>query len=327
MQRCVDTGQRFIHISAKKRASDAKPMPANHKTTLKGGVKLPKRKTGWHRNAEVRLWYEKQPWDELWHEFIGGRKEDGELRWQTAWQFCSAKWKIPKYRNQRDWMFRCIGPKPIDLGEFKLKIKTGGMQSYELPYLGDWQAMRASAYFNDNTAVTKLRTVMKERLDGLEASRASAHFVLDLIAKWAKYDDEIDRMYSASMPDKNASIGVKDRFYDRFFKQKNRTRSALQGLTTQFMLCHGIGPDHLSDFGNLVLAISKGSAQSFLAGQAVGAAPQLPPALMRIAEAIQEKSKTFNMPLPDAFSNGHAKKEEIEIKVESTKGTPANGHR
>jgi hypothetical protein len=264
-----------------------------------------------HLNGE-HAWFAKQPWDKLWHEFLTARQKNGKLAYLTAWAFVKEK---TSNENHRRWMWRCIGPKPIAL-PFKEKKKTVFLNRHDLPYLGDWQQLRAKAFFYDNESVDKMRQVVAERLDGLEAGRGAAHIILDLIAKWMKYDDRIDEVFDASPVVAGLKPASNLKLSNMFFEMKNKTRHAVQELVVQYLQCHGISTDGLNDLGQLVTAVSQSGAKAALVGAAVGA--QLPPsaALQSITQAMLDKAAIFKMPLPSALTNGHTVENHQDIEMQ-----------
>jgi len=250
--------------------------------------------------SKAMKFYRSCPWDKWWTEFITSREKTGALTYSTSWALARAKGKS---KLEQEWIFRCIGPKPI------ARPLSAKQKKRILPYLGDWQITRAKAYFYDNDSVDNMRKVVKERLDGLEAGRGSATVILDLIAKWMKYDDKIDEAFHFTPVNPEVSDVMKEKMVDRFLKLKNKTRVAIQNLVTQYLQCHGISTDGLNDLGALVMAVSQSAAKGALAGVATGAAAansgqlavQESPALNMLARAIMDKSKIFSMQLPSVL--------------------------
>ncbi len=177
--------------------------------------------------------------------------------------------------------------------------------------------MRAKAYFFDNESVDKMRLVVAEKLDGLEAGRGSATVILDLIAKWMKYDDRLDQAFDYSPVTLGAPMRMNQRKANFFFSLKNKTRLALQELVAQYLQCHGINTEGLNDLGQLVMAVSKSAANATLAGAATGAAiQQQSPALSMLMKAVVEKSETFKIPLPASLTNGDAEHHRQDIEMD-----------
>jgi len=235
-------------------------------------------------------------WDKWWMEFSTAREPNGRLKYLSAWTFAKSKGKD---NYHQDLIYQCIGPKPVTIQVGKNIIKP---KKNRMPYLGDWQIERAKAYFYDNKSVESMKKVVTERLDGLEAGRGAATVILDLIAKWTKYDDRLDEVFNYSPVFEGLKDGQNERMADRFFKLKNKTRYAIQNLVEQYLKCHGIESDGVNDLGQLVLAASQSAARAALAGTATGAAiQQQSPALNMLAQAIMDKSQTFKLPLPSAI--------------------------
>lgn len=262
-----------------------------------------------NRNNKAFRFYKECPWDKWWNEFNTARDKNGAMTYTTAWAFAKAKGET---EIQRTWIYRCIGPKPIQRLDIPPRRRKNQLS---LPHLGDWQIQRAKAYFYDNESVEAMKKVVTERLDGLEAGRGSATVILDLIAKWMKYDNKLDEAFNFSPVNPAVPDSLKEKQADRFFKLKNKTRHAIQELVTQYLQCHGINTDGLNDLGQLVMSVSQAAAKTALAGVATGAAAQLAgnenvsPAAIMLAKAIEDKSKIFSMKLPSVLVNG---KEENE---------------
>jgi hypothetical protein len=100
-----------------------------------------------------------------------------------------------------------------------------------------------------------------------EAGRGAATIVLDLIAKWMKYDDAIDAAFNYSPVDEPVdeegsdlkAIAVRAGI---FFTLKTQTVEVLMQLIEKYLQCHGISSDGISEFGQLVLAVSRQAAKN-----------------------------------------------------------------
>jgi hypothetical protein len=132
--------------------------------------------------------------------------------------------------------------------------------------------LRAKAYFYDNETVDKMRHIVAERLDALEAGRGAATIILDLIAKWMKYDEKIDTEFNASPVEHGLSLKAQELRSKVFFGMKRTTLNAIMELVEKYLQCHGISTDGINDLGQLVLAVSQTVAKTALAGAATGAA-------------------------------------------------------
>jgi hypothetical protein len=175
----------------------------------------------------------------------------------TSWSFARAKTKT---EERRKIIYQAIGPKPIQLSGSQKK-------SVHVPYLGDWQQLRAKAYFYDKESIETMRVIVAERLDALEAGRGAATILLDLIAKWMKYDDAIDAAFNYSPVDEPVdeegsdlqAIAVRAGI---FLKLKTQTVQVLMQLIEKYLQCHGLSSDGISEFGQLVLAVSRQAAKN-----------------------------------------------------------------
>lgn len=259
------------------------------------------------KGTNAEKYFRSVDWHVLWEEFLTSRQKDGRLTYLTAYAFARKK-------AHNDWqlriLYRAIGPKPVDFRQMMRQDKYRGNQ---VPWLGDWQQLRAKAYFYDNASVDKMKEVITERLDGLEAGRGAATLVLDLIEKWTSYDVRIDEVFESSPVVAGLGVDAQQRRARFFYGLKERNLKALLGLIDKYLACHGIATDGLNDLGQLVMAVSQSSAKSALAAAATGAAlagSQPSPALEMLNKAIIEKSRIFNMPLPVAVNGDSEKREE-----------------
>jgi hypothetical protein len=245
--------------------------------------------------------YKKVPWHTWWNEFITSREKNGRMTYVTSWSFAKAK---GKNHQESNWIYRCIGPKPA-------KLPFNQNRKSQLPHLGDWQQQRAKAYFYDNDSVDKMRAVIAKEMNGIEAGRGSATVILDLIAKWMKYDDKLDEAFGGSPLVESKNGYINEKRSDLFFKYKSKTKNAIMELVRQYLECHGIGHEGLNDLGQLVMAVSQSAARASLQGAATGAVIGQSPALGLLAKAIEDKSRTFNIPLPSILvGNGHDEEQE-----------------
>jgi hypothetical protein len=260
-------------------------------------------------SSKALAFFNKCPWDQWWHEFITARQKNGRMAYLTAYQFAKAK---AKTEVELELIYRSIGPKPItlsDLGNHSLDAEPG----HKVPYLGDWQQIRAKAYFYDHESLNKLKQVTAERLNGLEAGQGAATIIMELIAEWMKADRLIDEVFGPPLLE-GLTDAQNEKRSDRYFKMKDRTRSGICGLIERYLLCHGIATDGMNDLGRLAMALSNSAARNVLAGVAAGAAigPGEPfsPAALALCKAVVDKVQIFNMPLPASVA-GHG--EEVAV--------------
>lgn len=233
-----------------------KPKPLTfHATTKKGRVK---KAVDFLRGIN---------WDDWWQEFITDRRPDGSFVFRTAYQFARAK-------SQTDYELRLIygtiGPKPVTVegteGEVGKLLKGGAR--LKIPHLGDWQALRAKTY-SAHAGVDAMRRAIADRLDPLEASRAAAMFVLDLLANWMNYDDQIDVAFEGmAMLEGDQPLKQQNRA-DCFFKLKRRTHEMMMKLLTAYLACHGINfSNGVNDLAWLILAAGNTGTKANIAGSA-----------------------------------------------------------
>ena len=238
------------------------------------------------------------PWDLWWQEFLTSRQKSGRMTYLTAFQFARAKAKSSEELNV---IYKAIGPKPVLLDKAgEKKIPAGKV----IPYLGDWQQIRLRSYFYDNESVDRMKKIVEEKLDGLEAGRGAATIVLDLIAKWAKYDEKIDEVYDSAPVVEGLNKTQQEKRARLFFYLKKETMGGLLKLIDKYLACHGISTDGMNDLGQLVMAVSNSAAKNALTGAATGAVlGQRSQALEMLAGTILQKAEIFHMPLPAAVTD------------------------
>lgn len=268
------------------------------KTNSDGTLRFAKKPRGEVRPAKSNralAYFKSCPWDKWWNEFCTAREKGGSWTYTTALSFAKDKSNRTDFCTQI--IYHCIGPKPLDDSQFKTHFKK---RFDKIPYLGDWFQLRSRAFFYDNESVDKMRVVVAAKLDGMEAGRGAATVVLDLIAKWMKYDERVDEAFDYSPVQNGVSKTANETRSKIFFRMHRETLDAIMELTSKYLECHGITAGGLNDLGSLIMAVSTGSANAALRGQQQGI-KELSPALQMLMQAMVDKSKTFNIPLPPAL--------------------------
>lgn len=268
------------------------------------------------------------PWQEWWREFMADRRDDGRLKYLTSFEFAQAK---AKDARELRLLYKAIGPKPVTLDAYKNKSRDAVFA--EITYLGDWQQIRAKAYFYDNESLEKMKHVIAERMDTIEAGRGAATLVLDLLAKWIRYDDSIDEAFASTPMVAGLNPMVQQKRADLFFRMKNQTLDGTARLIEKYLACHGINTDGVTDLAHLIVAAGKSASAAALTGVAAGAAIEESAAARMLSRAIIEKDKIFKLGMPTAIagdkmgmngnghangngnSSGHHEDEEQEVEV------------
>jgi hypothetical protein len=269
---------------------------ATSKTNSDGTLRFAK-KRGEVRPAKSNRaleYFKSCPWDKWWHEFCTAREKGGSWTYTTSHAFAKDKSNRTEFCTQI--IYHCIGPKPLDSSQFKTPFKQ---RFANIPYLGDWFQLRSRAFFYDNESVDKMRVIVASKLDGMEAGRGAATVVLDLIAKWMKYDEKVDEAFDYSPVQVGVSRTSNEIRSKIFFRMHRETLDAILELTSKYLECHGITAGGLNDLGSLIMAVSRGSANAVLQGQEQGVR-SVSPALQMMMQAVMDKSKIFNIPLPPA---------------------------
>lgn len=250
----------------------------------------------------VLAYFKQCPWDEWWTEFMTARDKTGSMVYATSWQF--AKAKSEKNPTHLSVLYRAIGPKPIDL-DMKSTHQQGNRRALrdKIPYLGDWQQLRAKAYFYDNESVDSMRVVIAERLNGLEAGRGAATVILDYIAEYVRYNHDVDEAFGKLVVP-GIPILKQMKRAEAFLKLKDKLRAAMLELMDKYLACHGISHNGLNDLGQLVMSVSASATNSALAGTVAGTAMagEFSPAARLLCGAIADKMRIFNMPPPTAVA-------------------------
>jgi hypothetical protein len=232
------------------------------------------------------------------------REKSGRLTYPTAFNFARRKAKNDFELNV---IYYAIGPRRT-----QLSAKARKEAKLQVPHLGDWQLLRAKAYFFDKESLETMRKTVHEKLDGLEAGRGAATLVLELLAKWMKYDDKLDEVFDSTPVLEGLSPTKQEKRADLFFKLKRKTLEGSLELVDKYLACHGITTNGLNDLGSLVMAVSNSAAKNVLAGAAAGAVLQsvpASPALIALTQAIQDKARIFSMPMPGELTDGKEERE------------------
>ncbi len=256
------------------------------------------------------------------------RRKNGRMTYLTGYAFAREK---AKTKQQLEIIYRAIGPKRLTVDPALDKWKY---HQDKVPFLGDWQRMRAKTYFYDNESVDSLKKITAERLDGLEAGRGAALIILDLIAKWMQYDDKLDDVFDGTPVLEGLSVAQQEKRSNRFYDLKEKNLKGVLKLIDKYLACHGIASESgMNDLGQLVIAVSNSAARNVLAGTAMGGALATgedddsggnSPALNMISSAIAHKAKIFKMELPSAAVEGHVvQEEEKEEKEQPDDKVPA----
>ena len=272
------------------------------------------------KDTKVRDFFKSCPWHEWWAEFLTARNKNGQMTHLSAYSFARLK---GKNGFERDIIYRAIGAKVTDLVSGERKETTSGR---EVPYLGDWQLLRARAYFSDNETIEKLKLEASQKLDSLQAGKGAAAIVLNMLAKWQKYDDQIDELFQNQAVQPGVSLAKNARRTQIFFAMKKQTMGGITGLIDKLLQCYGITPNGLNDLGALYTAASNSAARDVLMGTAAGAmlvGGENSPAARMLCGAIADKMRIFNMPPPTAVAEEFESQENEQGKIV----VAANGHK
>src|ERR1035437_4982986 len=269
------------------------------------------------RRAEIAgmKFFNRCPWKQWWEEFLTDRRDDGRMQYLTSYEFAQEK---AKDRRELRLIYKAIGPKPIELKAFAEENKARKvLVKLETPYLGDWQQIRAQAYFYDDKSLESMKHVIAERLDSLEAGRGSATLVLDMLAKYMRYDASIDDAFGNEPVVAGINPLKQKARAEFFFSLKEKTLKGSMELIHAYLACHGINSDGVNDLARLILAVGKNSANAALAGVVTGAgitSADDSRAGHLLTQAIIQKDRIFKLGLPTAIVD--MKPEQVELNLD-----------
>lgn len=264
------------------------------------------------------------PWDEWWQEFATALDVKGQLRFRTSWQFAKEKGRTP---SERELVYCSIGPKKAE----QVWLDSGGSKRLKkakkrnIPWLGNWQNRRDKLLYYDRESVRKMHTVIKERLDALEAGRGAATVVLDMLAKLTKWSDDVDRYFghtllvpSEGKDKQKLTQAVKERtnYYLRLQAMLfNHTHAALQ----QYLRCHGIADSDLSVLAQMAAVGAKAALAGAAAGQRLA---ETNPTVHMLATSIAQKAQLLGIEPPTKVIDVDAEEEEAVIPPASSGAEP-----
>jgi hypothetical protein len=254
-----------------------------------------------HRQAQAHAlkFFNSCPWKAWWQEFAADRREDGRLLYLTSWEFAQAK---AKDTRQLRLIYKAIGPKPVELKAFAEDGRFAKTPKLEMPYLGDWQQIRAQAYFYDDKSLESMKQSIATRLDSLEAGRSSATLLLDMIAEWHTYSRSVDTAFGNEPLIAGINPMKQQQRANFFFKLKREIMDAEIKMLQQYLACHGISNDGVNDLCRLIMAAGNSSAKAALAGVLTAAglpdAPDISRATHLLSGAIVEKNRIFKLGMP-----------------------------
>ena len=263
----------------------------------KPGPKHPRLYHSQEKNIDFAKFFNSCPWDKWWHEFLTARDEKGlRMKYLYAWGFAKEK---ATSSAELEVIFRAIGPRPPQLDRTMLVGRPVGRV---VPHLGDWQQLRAKAYFSDRESASAIRKACAERLDGLEAGRSAATVICDFIERWMKYDDKIDEVFDGTPVVEGLSLDAQEKRSELFFRQKERTMNAVLKLIDKYLACYGISTTCANDIGALAAAVTTSAAKQLVAGTSEILDPNSL-AFGYLTRAIFDKTKTFNMTAPTVVAD------------------------
>ena len=229
-----------------------------------------------------------------WTEFAGELEETtGGPKYKTIHQFARAKSKVPQ---QQVWIEQMIGAEPA---AFNCRDNRKSGRWIKVPWLGDWKARRINGYWAPEhpAKIKSLVRSLKEKLNGFEAVRSAAPFLVQMMARYTRLGEQVDQVFGGQALDisKGPTEQNKSRFYTYLEMQKSVTRIQLR-LLHEWMLAHGVStsgePVHVTQVNNML--VQAGQSPAGLADGMTNKDLQA----IKLARMLQVHADNFEMPLP-----------------------------
>ncbi len=264
--------------------------------------------------------YEKLP--DWWEEFASQlHPKSGAPLYVTVAQFARSR---TSNREEREWIEKMIGPKPAT---YNVRSgQRGRGLSLKVPWLGDWKQRRANGYWatDQPKRIETLIKGIKAKLRGLDAVQSAAPYLVQMMARYTKVEEQIDALFGGQAVD--VSKGPHDqrnntRFYQYLEMQKSVTRIKLR-LLHEWMRVHGVDPEHPTESikveqNNLLMINQQGKPTI------AGAADELTLKDMqavKLMKMLPTHADNFKMPLPDTEPTKVPVKEAVPEKPAKSNG-------
>ena len=251
-----------------------------------------------------------------WQEFSGELdSKTGGPKYKTVHQFARAK---TNNAEEQSWIVMMIGQEPAAFNEGRSNghyNRRKGMSGkwLKVPWLGDWKARRLNGYWAPEhpAKLKSLTKSLKEKLDGFEAVRSAAPFLVQMMARYTRLGEQVDQVFAGQALDMNDGPSEKNkaRFYTYLEMQKAVSRIQLR-LLHEWMLVHGVSingePIHVTQVNNMLVA--NGQSPIGMADSMTNKDLEA----VRLAKMLQLHASNFEMPLPET---GTPKKEPEKVKT------------
>lgn len=269
------------------------------------------RYTNFKHGGKTYEYYKSIAWDEWWDEY--NTKQDvstGRLKYRTINQFIQAKAKV---EWQRELLWEMIGPEP------KLK---GDRQQLRVPYLGDWEKRRTNGFwcFEDHGKVRMVQEAIREKQEGLQATRAIAPLIASRMARWRRIAEVIDQRCQEILLSEKTVTDQEAKKLNFYIRMQEKAEAVLQELDNQWMRVFGVNPqDPGVQLLNMAALTGKVAAAAALTGAVAaggdlnkgngratliqdGQEFELPQNVTReslmLADFLKAHAETYNLPLP-----------------------------
>lgn len=247
------------------------------------------------RQKDIERFYRRVPWDKWWDEFIAARESSGALIYATVWAFARAKGKNAFEQQVIYW---CVGPQP--------RQKDGSKGKYPVKWLGDWQTLRNEMFYYSESKAEALKKMLEKNGTALEAAHGVAHVALDWIAKTDRWQQQVTEHFRDVILVPGAKEKSNRSRANLFFDLQERLMAMQMQSVNLFLKCHGVGEDDISVLAQMAAV----GARAALTGVAVanGSDPALPPSspvLASIMNTFLQKSKIYNLAMPEVDEPEH----------------------
>ncbi len=224
-----------------------------------------------------------------WEDFKSLDEKHGGQKYPSILKFAQSRTKDEK---QVQWITQMIGPTPQ---LYQSTTKNRRKQEWQkVPWLGDWIARRQDGFWAPShpAKIKCLANTLKKKLQGLDAVRSGAPYLVQMMATYMKLKEQVDAVFGGQALDlsKGPTEANKARFYDYMAMQKAVTRVQLR-LWQEWKEANGVGkgdPIHVT-INQLLNAT--GQIQDAPGRKELEAA--------KLARMLMTHADNFNMPLPE----------------------------
>lgn len=256
------------------------------------------------RQGKPYQFYKSIRWDRWWDEFTSKLTKKGRLQFKSAWDFCQQKGKDA---TQRELLWQMIGPQPLADPKKKLKV----------PWLGDWEKRRSSGFwsFTESGKMESVRRVIKERQELLDASKAMAPHVAQMLERWLRLSEKVDMAFGGEpfLEDLAPHTGLAKKRFRAYLRMHSDVQKQVVEIMRQWLLVHGLNPEQPQHWVAMA-ALAGGVIGGALGSGNGNASPGLPPGItatdLQLAQMFRTKHELYGLEIPGI----EVEKEEVVSK-------------